>query len=748
MDRERTLLKALPDICAELGVDMEDEKATTIANDIMEKLPKAEKFLNRSIQPLQRFCNLLLRRKDIKISLGIGYKSYTDHQSIRLELSWGEIYKYTETQWYIILRFKAAHECQHNKSTVSKWFMKAQESCVKTWLTKAEKDGVKLSSMRLQSIAHFVVNSIEDGRIERILIGENPGLRKGQMWYRWECYDSYTVTLAEDEKEDLTTILNMLLNLATLGVVGIGFEEAYASRPKVLEVVKNCNIFVEKGTSATRCAGIIGPCGEIAKLIYPWIVVATQMTEAEKFFEELAELMERMSGSEGDGPSSCVPEGAEEEVGDSSKMAAAPIKQLMEDVTESENSKASEATESDEKADSSSEEKGSKDKTDKGANADGPESSDGSCKTTDRDGGGEAEAVQDGEESDIKEGSLKDSLKSALRTSMRNAVTQLEADCEKAVFREMAATATPTKIRERKEEDVKDSSISREDLDDVCSGYRRDIERDIPFRIAPNTRYRRESYKNPVCSSIGRQLKRQVEQMFRTKSTETQREQTSGKLDVKSLSKLTYGSGNVFLRKGMPYIPDIACYILKDGSGSMGGNKNMHCCEALGGIEDGMKGLIPLRIVDFSEDFGTPCVRHTVIKDWNESRKDFNYSWTFFQNGGGAEGNNFDGFSIRVATRELLSRAEQHKLLIVMSDGEPWSSLCHYSHGADDVRSAVEEARKAGIYVVSIFFGDQSFIDVEKKIYEHMYQKNFFGATPENLVKELGRHLKKFIKAY
>lgn len=738
MDKERILESVMPNICAELGMDMETESAETIAkiaDTIIEKLPKAEKFLQRSTQPLQRFCNLIMRRKDIKMSLGIGCRSYTDHRSIRLELSWGEIYRYTEVQWYIILRFKAAHECQHNKSTTEKAFTKAMETCISIWQEKAADDGIKLSYERLQNVAHFIVNSIEDGRIERILIGENPGLRKGQMWYRWECYNNGIVTLKEEEREDIQIILNMILDLATLGVVGIGFEEAYESRPKVLEVVQNCNVFVEKGCSATRCSGIISPCREMAKLIYPWIAKAMQMTEAEEFFEKLAKMMERMSGSNDDGPSSCVPEDVEEEVGDASKMATAPIKQLMEDVKESENSKVSGTTESDEKTDSGSEEKSSKGKTDKGTGVDGSD---------------KAESVQDGEESDNKEGSLKDSLKDALRTSMRNVVTQLEADCEKAAFRDLAATATPTstKIRERKEDDIKDSSISKEDLGDVCSSYRRDVGREVPFRIAPNERYRRESYKNSICSLIGRQLKRQTEQMFRTKAMETQREQTSGKLDIKRLSKLTYGNGRVFLRKGVPYVPDIACYVLKDGSGSMSGDKNRNCCEALGGIEYGMKELIPLRIVDFSEDFGMPCVRHTVIKDWDESRKDFNYSWAFYQNGGGAEGNNFDGFSIRVATRELLARAEQHKLLIVMSDGAPVSSFCNYSHGAEDVRSAVEEARKAGIYVVSIFFGNESFIETEKKIYEHMYQKNFFGATPENLVRELSRHLKKFIKAY
>ena len=69
-------------------------------------------------------------------------------------------------------------------------------------------------------------------------------------------------------------------------------------------------------------------------------------------------------------------------------------------------------------------------------------------------------------------------------------------------------------------------------------------------------------------------------------------------------------------------------------------------------------------------------------------------------------GGNKDGFSIRAASAELLAQPYRKKILIVLSDGLPSDYNGGYAAGIADVLSAVLSARKSGIEVISIFFGD------------------------------------------
>ena len=98
---------------------------------------------------------------------------------------------------------------------------------------------------------------------------------------------------------------------------------------------------------------------------------------------------------------------------------------------------------------------------------------------------------------------------------------------------------------------------------------------------------------------------------------------------------------------------------------------------------------------------------------------------------------NFDGYSIRVATADILSRPEKKKLLVVLSDGLP----CY--GGEEDVQQAVTEARLKGIEVVGIYFSEYEDSSTEES-FKRMYQKNYIITSPENIEKELVVILKKF----
>lgn len=235
-------------------------------------------------------------------------------------------------------------------------------------------------------------------------------------------------------------------------------------------------------------------------------------------------------------------------------------------------------------------------------------------------------------------------------------------------------------------------------------------------------------------------LKRAVDQIFRNKQAYDYRNMKSGKIDIRNIHKLCVSDNQIFCRKGHPSKWSGACFILKDGSGSMNGEKNNLALDALTVIEEAMTQKMPLKIAEFSTTGHN--VVHQIIKDWDE--KESNYSFSF---GKGACGGNKDGFSIRVATKELLRRTEDKKMLIIMSDGEP-TDYRGKLDGYSDVKNAVKEARDKGIQVFSIYFGNKSFIERSRNSYKIMYEKDYFGVCTDDDKNNITEELKKIFRGF
>lgn len=83
---------------------------------------------------------------------------------------------------------------------------------------------------------------------------------------------------------------------------------------------------------------------------------------------------------------------------------------------------------------------------------------------------------------------------------------------------------------------------------------------------------------------------------------------------------------------------------------------------------------------------------------------------------------NRDGFSIRVAAEKLAARREQHKFLLVFSDGEP-AAMNYEDNGIVDTHQAVTEARKKGIDVIGMFLANDQVQEGEEKLMDNIYGK-------------------------
>ena len=214
-----------------------------------------------------------------------------------------------------------------------------------------------------------------------------------------------------------------------------------------------------------------------------------------------------------------------------------------------------------------------------------------------------------------------------------------------------------------------------------------------------------------------------------------------GELNTNDLYKLKNRDYNIFIKRGNPRNTDYVFYILVDGSGSMSGDKFTEALRACSVLEESLKGIANVKIVMFDYDGD---VRHRIIKGFKELNKG-NASWTFSnkQRSGSC---NMDGFSIRVATKELLKRNERRKILFTLSDGQP-NGPYNYSgdRGENDVTEAVLDARKNGISVFNIFFAESKRErDMNLPSFCHMYRnKGIISCAPSDISRELLRVVKR-----
>ena len=210
---------------------------------------------------------------------------------------------------------------------------------------------------------------------------------------------------------------------------------------------------------------------------------------------------------------------------------------------------------------------------------------------------------------------------------------------------------------------------------------------------------------------------------------------SSGKLSVDRTISTTVTS-KVFTKAVDPKAKsNMAVAIAIDESGSMSGTRSERAKEAAINFAEifGLLG-IPTYIMGFSADEGSKYgPDHYHYTTW-ENKKEDRYKLTGIR----ARCQNFDGYSIRYASNLLNMRGEEHKVLIVISDGQP-ACGAYFGGGLDgysDTKDAIREARSKGEVVLGVAIGAD--VDVLQK----MYGRDFiFIRTGDDL---FGGIMKKF----
>lgn len=156
-------------------------------------------------------------------------------------------------------------------------------------------------------------------------------------------------------------------------------------------------------------------------------------------------------------------------------------------------------------------------------------------------------------------------------------------------------------------------------------------------------------------------------------------------------------------------------------------------------MEEALKGIAYTKIVAF--DGGTNAVEHCVIKDFDQKEIG---SRCIDAMGQIAAGNgNKDGYSIRAAALDLAKRTERRKILVVLSDGLP-SGYFSEAEAIDDVRTAVQAARRRGLLVIPIIYTART--DENVDAYRRMYEKSILFADSVGMLGEFERLLMKLVR--
>ena len=176
------------------------------------------------------------------------------------------------------------------------------------------------------------------------------------------------------------------------------------------------------------------------------------------------------------------------------------------------------------------------------------------------------------------------------------------------------------------------------------------------------------------------------------------------------------------------------------GAGIGGGNSKLFTALATAAVlEEALKGIAYTKIVAF--DGGTNTVEHCVIKDFDQKEIGCRCIDAMTQIAAG--NGNKDGYSIRAAALDLAKRTERRKILMVLSDGLP-SGYFSESEAIDDVRTAVQAARRRGLLVIPIIYTART--DENVDAYRRMYEKSMIFADSVGMLGEFERLLMKLVR--
>ena len=737
---------------------------------IKDPVQRVVEVLKAAGSTFQRFASVkcMGSGKKVSVKVNVGDKSFcTDERNgvypiiVSIQKDWIADFSIPQIKYEIapyLLHHEVAHALHTNDA-----FKDAIMQGVDALNDIAKKDGIVLHQRAIKSICHSVVNSVEDGRIERIEALSNEGFDETRIMFRLYLWKQFEGPYSEEPEaaEQLVEFMNNILTLSTLyrlkpgsdrvstGVLTKGWLKCRRGTEEHM-LVKKMKPIIRKAINADQCEDIVKPCVTLLKMLYPYI---KECCELKVIPRELADLLEKvlqecLNSEENNGM--CVPSGS----GSSSGGMGSSEEGTSGSGSSTEGEETSEEETSGSNGSTEGEETSEEETSGSGSSTEGEETSE--EETSGSNGSTEGEETSE-EETSGSNGSTEGEETSEEETSGSGPSTEGEdsseedEDLEEGDMQNDASLDSEFQDKYSKSQEHCGQEMKRDSKSLAESLYGNYDDSDMYdfLEIVPDMSKKSSIF--PELKGEANILKRFFENYIRNKSTPNLVNQKRGKLNTRQLTKVAIGQSNYFKKTGEPWEPSLAVYLLKDNSGSMDGgqgSKHEESCKALSIIEEALPSNIPLKICSFftAGYHGNWTVVHHMIKDWGDVSGSTNYSATYYQSNPISAGGNKDGYDIRVATHDLQGRPEEKKILIVLSDGQPSDYEKGEAAAYLDVKNAVAEARKSNIEVVSLFFGSDDFIQKSEEFYRLMYEKNYIGCNPENIGKELSKVLKKVFR--
>ncbi|MBQ7818457.1 MAG: hypothetical protein IJ341_02040 [Bacteroidales bacterium] len=298
-------------------------------------------------------------------------------------------------------------------------------------------------------------------------------------------------------------------------------------------------------------------------------------------------------------------------------------------------------------------------------------------------------------------------------------------------------------IKELKES--KQSIPDNLDIDEVTDYYKTASCLNVKV-TCPFTKEVEEAYNSILLPLLGgiKHLSNQFKRLF-LNDVDDKEHRTSGRINIKRLSSGRMTTRMFDRRREPADKSDVCVMIISDESASMRKNNKITCARAatIGLAEVFSMLKIPTAIFGFTGDEYVGRKKYSAVHyhylHWKNSRAD-RYRLLNMK----ARSDNFDGYSIRYATALLKRRSEKHKILIVISDGNPINDYyTSVEKGILDTANAIKEASKvADVIGVCI---ENSKNDVLHAMYkEHFLQVN----KVDELFYQLGAKIKNKIKGW
>lgn len=191
-------------------------------------------------------------------------------------------------------------------------------------------------------------------------------------------------------------------------------------------------------------------------------------------------------------------------------------------------------------------------------------------------------------------------------------------------------------------------------------------------------------------------------------------------------------------------IKDFVVDVLIDASGSQRVRQEKVALQAYIIMQSLSNAGIPHRVMSFCTFWD-----HTIMQRYREYDEDASANERIFSFT--TSSNNRDGLAIKAAAQGLLAREEEHKIMIILSDGRPYDVMLNRpnarnpepyygEYAVKDTGFEVRRLRNMGVSVLGVFAGEEKDLEAEKKI----FGKDFaYIREIGNFSKIVGRYLTK-----